>query len=74
MQFFDFSKNRWFQIFEESVSKNCQFWVFKNKSKSKNLCWFWVFQNPHKVLVHPHLRPVTRTGGYWFSLALPTGL
>jgi hypothetical protein len=37
MQFFDFSKNHWFQIFEESVSKNCQFWVFKNKSKSKNL-------------------------------------
>jgi hypothetical protein len=37
MQFFDFSKNRWFQVFKESVSKYCQFWVFKKKSKSKNL-------------------------------------
>jgi hypothetical protein len=49
MQFFDFSKNRWFQVFEESVSKNCQFGVFKKKSKIKEPAGSGYFKTLTKI-------------------------
>ncbi len=59
MQFFDFSKNRRFQVFEESVSKNVSLgYVFK-KSNIKELAGSGYFKTLTKF---QFIQPVTQRG------------